>query len=291
MNKSILRVALVAGASLLAIGPAFATHSWSGYHWAKGSGALAVPIGDNVGSQWDAYLGQAMNGGPRVGAGGRGEGWNASAVIDGAIVSGTTNPKNCRAVSGTIQVCNSRYGYTGWLGLAQIWLSGGHIVQGITKLNDNYFDTAKYNKPEWRRLVTCQEIGHDYGLGHTDEAFDNPNDGTCMDYTNAPAGGVIGTTDYGPSNEYINPHDKDQLAAIYNHSETAATNFGVREVGKAPPQSGFSDNGIGGDAPASWGVAVGRDGQGRPDVYVADLGNGNKRITHVFWAVGEGPRN
>ena len=292
MTKNIARALLATAAVSLAVGTAFASHSWSIYHWKKVGGELAVPVGDNVSTKWDAYLQQAMNGGPRVGAGGNGEGWNASSVIQGSIVTGTTNPKNCKAVSGTIQVCNSRYGFTGWLGIAQIWLADGHIIQGITKLNDNYFDTATYNKPEWRRLVTCQEIGHDYGLGHTDETFDNSNDGTCMDYTNAPAGGFVGTKDYGPSNEYINQHDKDQLAAIYNHTELAsATNFGIREVGKAPPQSGFRDNGIGGDTPASWGVAVGRDGQGRPDVYVADLGNGQKRITHVFWAIGEGPRN
>lgn len=283
---------LATAAVSLAVGTAFASHSWNGYHWKKGSEELAVPIGNNVNSTWLVYLKRAMNGGTRVGTGGDGDGWNASTMIQGNIVTGTTNPKNCRAVSGTIQVCNARYGFTGWLGIAQIWLSGGHIVQGITKLNDNYFDTATYNKPEWRMLVTCQEIGHDYGLGHTDEVFTNQNDGTCMDYTDAPAGGFLGATNYGPSNEYINSHDKAQLEAIYtNHTHlAAATNFNVREVGQAPPQSEFRDNGIGGDTPASWGAAVHRDGRGRPDVYVADLGNGQKRVTHVFWAVGEGPQ-
>ena len=289
MTKFFVRAALLSCAAI-AVGPAVAGHPWNNYHWQKGSGQLAVPVGDNVGTQWDVYLQRAMNGGPRVGAGGNGEGWNASSVIQSSIVPGNTTPRKCRASSGTIQVCNARYGFTGWLGIAQIWLANGHIVQGITKVNDNYFDTATYNKPEWRMLVMCQEIGHDWGLGHTDETFGNGNDGTCMDYTDAPAGGVIGATDYGPSNEYINQHDKDQLAIIYNHAELAATNFGIREVGKAPPQSGFSDDGVGGDTPASWGAVVSRDGRGRPDVYVADLGNGKKRVTHVFWAIGEGPR-
>lgn len=289
MSKFVLRAALLSCAAIAA-GPASAEHAWNNYHWQKGSGELAVRVGDNVSAKWDDYLRQAMNGGPRVGSGGNGEGWNASSVIWSEIVAGTTNPRNCKAIAGTIQVCNARYGFTGWLGIAQIWLSGGHIVQGITKLNDNYFDTATYNKPEWRMLVTCQEIGHDYGLGHTDETFDNYNDGTCMDYTNAPAGGTVGGKNYGPSNEYINQHDEDQLEAIYGHAHAAATNFGIREVGKAPQQDAFSDNGIGGDSPASWGAAVSRDGQGRPDIFVADLGNGKKRVTHVFWAVGEGPR-
>jgi hypothetical protein len=287
MSMKFVRAALLSCGVLVA-GPAVADHAWSTYHWQKGGGELAVRVGDNVSAKWDIYLQRALNGGPRVG-GGSGDGWNASSVINSSVVPGTTNPKNCKAVSGTIQVCNSRYGNNGWLGIAQIWLSGGHIVQGVTKLNDTYFDTSSYNKAEWRMLVTCQEVGHDYGLGHTDETFNNSNDGTCMDYTNAPAGGVVGGFNYGPSNEYINQHDKDQLAAIYDHAEQAQTNFAIREVGKAPPQDGFSDNGIGGDGPAAWGRPVSRDGLGRPDVYVADFGNGKKRVTHVFWAIGEGP--
>ena len=55
------------------------------------------------------------------------------------IVAGTTNAKNCKAVPGTIQVCNSRYGQTQWLGIASIWLSGGHISQGTTKVNNGEF--------------------------------------------------------------------------------------------------------------------------------------------------------
>ena len=63
-----------------------------------------------------------------------------------------------------------------------------HITQAITKLNDTYFNTAAYNTPAWRRLVTCQEIAHNFGLDHQDEAFDNPNLGLCMDYTSDPGG-------------------------------------------------------------------------------------------------------
>ena len=47
-----------------------------------------------------------------------------------------------------MEVCNATYGNTGWLGVAQIWTSGSHIVQDTGKLNDTYFNTAKYNKPE-----------------------------------------------------------------------------------------------------------------------------------------------
>ena len=32
----------------------------------------------------------------------------------------------------------------------------------------------------------CHEIGHAFGLGHTDEIFGNADLGDCMDYTNSP---------------------------------------------------------------------------------------------------------
>jgi hypothetical protein len=89
------------------------------------------------------------------------------------------------------EVCNRKYGFNGWLGVAGIWASGNHITQGYVKLNDSYFNTASYNTAAWRRMVTCQELGHTFGLGHTDETFNNANQGTCMDYTNDPDGGPV----------------------------------------------------------------------------------------------------
>ncbi|HET9459075.1 MAG TPA: hypothetical protein VFO51_03740, partial [Sphingomicrobium sp.] len=154
--RGIRKGVIAAGVGLAALSaPVLATHSWGGYHWARTSNnELAVPVGDNVDSRWDAALNGAI------------ADWNASTVIQSPKVAGSTNPKNCKAVPGTIQVCNSSYGRTGWLGIAQIWLSNGHISQGITKLNDTYFNTSTYNTPAWRNMVTCQEIGHDYGLDH-----------------------------------------------------------------------------------------------------------------------------
>ena len=285
MNKAYLRFALASGAALMVGSPALADHAWGTYHWSKGSGPLTIPVGDNVDSKWDIYLQRAMAGGPRV-SGGNGEGWNATPEIESPIVAGQTTPKRCRAAAGRIEVCNTTYGRTGWLGIASISISGGHITSGITKLNDTYFNMASYNKPEWRMMVTCQEIGHDYGLGHTDETFSNYNHGTCMDYTNQPAGGMYNGTDYGPNNEYIFQHDKDMLASIYGHMHQATTDFGERKPGKSPANPPGLEIG---DTPASWGRAIGFDGQGRPNLY-EKAENGRKIITHVFWAIGEGPR-
>src|SRR4029450_6362799 len=129
--------------------------------------------------------------------------WKGSMVMNLAKVDGPTRARQCRPTAGRIEVCNERYGNTGWLGIAQIWLDGLHITQAIPKLNDTYFNTQPYNKPEWRRLVTCQEVAHDFGLDHQDENFDNPNLGSCMDYTGNPLGP--------PSNEHPNQHDYAEL--------------------------------------------------------------------------------
>lgn len=259
MKLTRTKAALLGLAATAMAAPVMATHSWNGYHWVRTTAELTVPVGDNVTATWDSYLSTANSD------------WNQSTVINSPLVAGSTNPKNCRAVAGTIQVCNNKYGQNGWLGLASISISGGHISQGTTKLNDTYFATAQYNTPSWRALVTCQEIGHDYGLAHQDENFSTDLTNSCMDYTNLPAG-----------NEHPDFHDYDQLNLIYNHLEAAASTVFGRGAGAAPAEVG--------DTPASWGRATHFTRDGRPDMFERIDGPGQKTVTHVFWALGEGPR-
>ena len=268
------RVALAACVALGALVPASATNSWGGYHWAGNGSNLTLKVNKAITSQWTASVNTAI------------ADWDASnelTLINQNAPAGT-NAKKCSPIAGQILVCNSAYGQRGWLGIASIWLTSGHISQATTKLNDSYFNLAQYNTPAWRALVACQEIGHDFGLDHQDEAFGPPNLGTCMDYTNDPDGGGA----YGPSNEHPNSHDYQELNIIYNHDDgfttaTASTNFGIRQVGQPVPQSS-SDAGVG-DTMASWGRALHRDAKGRPDVFVRDLGGGRKVLSHVFWAL------
>jgi hypothetical protein len=236
-------------ASVALVGTALADHSWGNYHWARTANPFTLKVGDNVDTKWDAYLDGAISD------------WGASSVLDLSKVTGGTRPKNCRATSGRIEACNARYGNTGWLGIAQIWASGSHITQAITKVNDTYFDTATYNTPAWRRLVMCQEIAHDFGLDHQDEGFGAPNLGTCMDYTNDPDGGGA----YGPSNEHPNAHDFEQLGTMYAHLDSTSTvaSAPASLPGNAPPFSQAS--------------------RANGSVYMDDLGNGVRRVTHVFW--------
>ena len=230
---------------------AFANHTWGNYHWARTANPFTLKIGDNVSSQWDTVLRNASND------------WSQSVVLDTTVVSGRSS-RSCNPTLGRVEVCNNRYGNNGWLGVASIWVVGDHISEGTVKLNDTYFNTATYNTTAWKNLVTCQEIGHTFGLSHQDEDFYNANLGTCMDYTANPT-----------SNQHPNTHDYDELALIYAHLDTTTS------VGQS------TSNGIGsdiGDLKKDWGKAIKKDSKGNDNVFEKDLGDGNKVITHVFWA-------
>lgn len=272
------RIAAIAAASLGALAmPAAANHSWGTYHWAT-NGTLTVKVNAALTSQWVPYLNEAI------------ADWETSSDLSlGSAIPSSASRRKCSAITGQILVCNDAYGQRGWLGIASIWTDGqGHINKGTTKLNDTYFSLSQYNTPAWRRMVTCQEVGHDFGLAHQDEGFTNTNLGSCMDYTNDPSG--TAGTNGNLSNEHPNRHDYDQLALIYNHNDgyttsqaSVPTNFGVREFGKPAPVAPPADEA--GDSPAEWGKAVHFDGLGRPDRFVQNLPNGGRKITHVFWAL------
>jgi len=78
------------------------------------------------------------------------------------------------------------YGSTGWLGINEIVKSGpkGIIHSSVAKMNDYYLLYGGYDE---RLYTMCHELGHGYGLPHTDENFDNKDLGNCLDYTNNPS--------------------------------------------------------------------------------------------------------
>jgi len=238
-----------------------ATHSWGSYHWARTANPFTLKVGDNVSSAWDSYLDVAISD------------WSGSSVLDlTKVTGGNPKPKLCRPKAGRIEACNATYGNTGWLGIAQIWASGNHITQAITKLNDTYFNTATYNTPAWRQLVTCQEIAHDFGLNHQDETFNNTNLGSCMDYTSDPDGP--------PSNEHPDTHDFTQIGIVYAHLDSSTTVSSSTLPSGMPPAMGQ----ISFDNPGQWGRLVASSANDRVQMFELDFGRGHKVITHVFWA-------
>jgi hypothetical protein len=243
---------------------AFANHAWGNYHWARTNNPFVVRLGDNVSPQWKSYLSTAAYN------------WNRSTVLSVPVIAGSTAPNPCRMISGTVQVCSAVYGTTGWMGLAQLTVNGDHITAATVRLNDSYFNTARFNTPAWRNLVICQEIGHTFGLAHQDENFNNAPLGTCMDYSSDPT-----------LNQHPNLHDYYELLTIYNHRDTFSSS-----------QLAADDTALANDSTndrSSWGRLVkGSEPSAAGDTslaatsghianYERDLGAGKKLQTTVMW--------
>lgn len=94
---------------------------------------------------------------------------------------GTPNPE-CPSVDGAMNVCNGDYGETDWKGINTILMSSGWITTSSAKMNDHFF--VSDSDSDKRQYTMCHEIGHGFGLPHTDEEFWNRDLGNCLDYTN-----------------------------------------------------------------------------------------------------------
>lgn len=246
--RFLVALTLVLVLSLLAM-PVLADHAWGNYHWARTSNPFTLRLGDNVSGPWDAALGESVTD------------WSKSSVLDLTVVPGGTTPKRCRPTTGRVEVCNAAYGRNGWLGIAQVWLSGQHITQGVAKMNDTYFSLSPYNSSVWRNHVMCQEIGHTFGLDHQDES--GASLGTCMDYATDPS-----------NSQHPNQHDYQQLELIYEHLDSTST------VAAAP--AGFLHAEL--HSRAEWGRLLRASTDGSAAVYARDFGNGYQVVTFVIWA-------
>ena len=278
---------IIAGAVTLLVGTLVpvgieANHQWGKYKWAADGLPIDLVIGDNTTTTaWGTALDGAM------------DDWDGGTPdsLDLNVVTSNKNPATCDPTFGRIEVCNDSYGVNGWLGIAQIWVQRpSTIVQATTRVNDTYFNTPQYNTTAWRRFVMCQEVGHDFGLDHQDEAFYNPNLGSCMDYTDDPDGSATELSNLSP-----NRHDFDQLASMY--LSTGDGGGGGGGGGRPGGPGGGRGNAPGNipddfpdvadqrvpmDSPAQWGQLV--KSNGRVALYDLDLGFGNHIFTFVVWA-------
>ncbi len=267
LGRRLLVVAAVSVAVLALPMTGFAGHSWGNYHWARTANPFTLQLGDNMTTDWDTYLRTAASD------------WNQSTVMDNPVVAGQSS-KRCGATAGRVEVCNGTYGQNGWLGLAQIWLSNGHISQGVAKMNDTYFAMATYNNPSEKLHVVCQEIGHTFGLGHTSE--DGTSQNTCMDYYQNKINDGIST--------HPNQHDYDQLKTIYSHLDSFNSAYSVDDApvsafGVSPTVPFMLPPALTSvDTSEFWGREIFTSNDGRFSVYELDFGHDHKILTHVFWA-------
>mmetsp|Transcript_19712 Transcript_19712/g.41394 ORF Transcript_19712/g.41394 Transcript_19712/m.41394 type:complete len:289 (-) Transcript_19712:230-1096(-) len=89
----------------------------------------------------------------------------------------------CQSKDGVMVVCNANFGETGWVGINENSIVNDRIVASVSKMNEYYL---KNSNLDHRRYTMCHEIGHGFGLPHTDENPYNSNLGNCLDYTDDP---------------------------------------------------------------------------------------------------------
>ena len=92
---------------------------------------------------------------------------------------------SCSRVDGVLKVCNNNFGQTGWLGINEIVTTTATnlVVSSVAKMNEYYLQNADLYQKQY---TMCHEMGHGFGLPHTDENFYNKDLGNCLDYTIHP---------------------------------------------------------------------------------------------------------
>jgi hypothetical protein len=274
---AVLAVLILAVAAL----PASAGHAWGTYHWSRSCGTCPRSLTiynttvATTRANWPDHLRKSVFGDPANPNTANRLGWNDSIVLTLSIVNSTASRSTCAAVAGAIRVCNSTYGLNGWLGIAQIWLSSGHISQGTTKVNDSYFNT-NYPITE-QRHVMCQEVGHDFGLGHTSENGTSQN--SCMDYYQNTSNSDWTST--GP-----NSHDFYQLE-VQHHWGTSNATSDPAWITEAMTENARVPAFVAGlelEEPWQWGTPVEWDQEGTPVTYFLKTGTNHDDgvLTHIY---------
>lgn len=142
----------------------------------KGKGGLTLELWNALDDSWASEYIEAI------------KDWNTDCSPK-VLVLTTKNvdvDNACSQADGVMKVCNGNYGETGWLGINEVLKSvpAGIIQSSVAKMNEHYLLNAGYDE---RLYTMCHEVGHGFGLPHTDENFNNKDQGNCLDYTNNPS--------------------------------------------------------------------------------------------------------
>lgn len=178
LPRAILFGAFAIGVLLFGATVASADHAWNNYHFPSYN--LSPAVVDNTSSSlYDIE----------------------ASVLEWSGLGTSIQPTLTTASKGDITVKEAFSPF--WLGLARIYVDGGHITKAEVKLNTRLLNSYGAAAADH---VLCQELGHVLGLDHNrDGATGGSPDDSCMnDQT------TIGS--------YTSPnsHDTDQLNLIYD---------------------------------------------------------------------------
>lgn len=178
---------LFVGAMIVALAsPAFA-HNWG--CWRQPNRTVYVRNTAALSSQASAAISE----------------WSSKTVLSLPVISSHTE----------VSVYDGFYGNTGWAGIASIEsYSGCNILHGHARVNRSYSYTSN-----GYRGIFCQEIGHLFGLDHS-------NDGGCM------GGGYFYSIN---SNYNVVSHNINDLSSKYSGVPLAV--YGTGKHGDEPDDS------------------------------------------------------
>jgi hypothetical protein len=205
------------------------TNKWVG---ATGMGGLRLELLNALSDDWQVYFSQAVSD------------WESG--TPDALTLSTTRiafDSDCGPVDGKLKVCNGNYGKTAWSGInTKIYTAGGDIIWSTVKMNDFVLVNSG---TVWKQYTMCHEVGHGFGLPHTDEDVNNAVLGDCLDYTynnvekNMRPGrinfeklaamyGVVGRRRLGDPTAAAGPYLKEE-EDVHEKGTSTATPSGVRE--------------------------------------------------------------
>jgi hypothetical protein len=102
---------------------------------------------------------------------------------------------------------------------------GTRVISSVAKMNEYYLNNADFAH---RRFTMCHEIGHGFGLPHTDENPYNADLGNCMDYTDDPKQNLLpGDVNFQKLNEvYLGKTERRLLRRVKNDDGSVTETIG-----------------------------------------------------------------